>query len=129
MGGVCHIYQALAQLIAHKRNLQLRQPFVLRCLETEFLSLSVSCDAVSSICAAPFTNMCSTRADNNSRKSRLRCGCHFPWCALGRRVAEYIVFRHSGSPFQNFFLAPTLHWVHSFYVVKNFKPSDYLLKK
>jgi hypothetical protein len=26
-------------------------------------------------------NMCSTQADNNSRKLRLRCGCQFPWCA------------------------------------------------
>jgi hypothetical protein len=26
--------------------------------------------------------MCSTRADNNSRKWRLRCGCQFPWWAF-----------------------------------------------
>jgi hypothetical protein len=58
---------------------------MLRCLEIEFLSLPASFFAVSSICAAPFTNMCSTQADNNSRKSRLRCGCQFPWCAPGRR--------------------------------------------
>jgi hypothetical protein len=38
--------------------------------------------AVSSICAAPFSNMCSTQADNNSRKLRLRCGCQFPSCVL-----------------------------------------------
>jgi hypothetical protein len=44
-----------------------------------FLRLSAICVVVSSICAAPFSNMCSTRADNNSRKSRLRCGCQFPW--------------------------------------------------
>jgi hypothetical protein len=37
---------------------------------------------VSSICAAPFSNMWSTQADNNSRKLRLRCGCQFPWCVL-----------------------------------------------
>jgi hypothetical protein len=29
--------------------------------------------------------MGSTKADNNSRKSRLRCGCQFPWFALGLR--------------------------------------------
>jgi hypothetical protein len=55
---------------------------MLRCLEVEFLSLSANCVALSSICAAPFSNMCSTQADNNSRKLRLRCGCQFPWCAL-----------------------------------------------
>jgi hypothetical protein len=54
---------------------------MLRCLEVKFLSLSASCVAVSSICAAPFSNMCSTQADNNSLKLRLRCGCQFPWCA------------------------------------------------
>jgi hypothetical protein len=42
-----------------------------------------NCVSVCSICAAPFSNMCSTQADNNSRKLRLRCGCQFPWCALG----------------------------------------------
>jgi hypothetical protein len=42
----------------------------------------------SSICAAPFSNMCSTQADNNSRKLRLRCGCQLPWCALARRVLD-----------------------------------------
>jgi hypothetical protein len=41
-----------------------------------------NCVAVSSICADPFSNMCSTQADNNSRKLQLRCGCQFPWCAL-----------------------------------------------
>jgi hypothetical protein len=55
---------------------------MLRCLEVEFLSLSMSCVAVSSICAAPFSNMCSTQADNNSRKFWLRCSCKFLWCAL-----------------------------------------------
>jgi hypothetical protein len=55
---------------------------MLRCLEVEFLSLSVSCGAVSSKCSAEFSNMCSTRADNSSRKLRLRCGCQFPWYAL-----------------------------------------------
>jgi hypothetical protein len=43
---------------------------------------SASCVAVSSIFAAPFSNMCSTQADNNFRKLRLRCSCQFPWCAL-----------------------------------------------
>jgi hypothetical protein len=55
---------------------------MLRSLEVEFLSPSASCVAVSSICAAPVSNMCSTQADNSSRKLRLRCGCQFPWCAL-----------------------------------------------
>jgi hypothetical protein len=27
-------------------------------------------------------NMCSTQADNSSRKLRLRCGCQFPRCAI-----------------------------------------------
>jgi hypothetical protein len=37
------------------------------------------------ICAAPFSNMCSTRADNNSRKLRMRCrGRH-----SNRAAAEY----------------------------------------
>jgi hypothetical protein len=56
---------------------------MLRCLEVEFLSLSASCFAVSSICAAQFSNMCST----NSRKLQLRCGCQFPWCATALTVA------------------------------------------
>jgi hypothetical protein len=49
-------------------------------------------NAVSSICAAPFSNMCSTQADNSSGKFRLRCGCQFPWCALAlkRRKREYV---------------------------------------
>jgi hypothetical protein len=29
-------------------------------------------------------NMCSTKADINSRKLRLRCGCQFIWCALAQ---------------------------------------------
>jgi hypothetical protein len=29
---------------------------------------------------------CSTQADNNSRKLRLRCGCQFRWCALALRA-------------------------------------------
>jgi hypothetical protein len=41
--------------------------------------------AVSSIFAAPFTNTCSSQADNKSRKSRFHCGCQFPWCALALR--------------------------------------------
>jgi hypothetical protein len=45
-------------------------------------------NAVSSICAAPFSNMCSTQADNNSRKLRLRCGCQFHWCALALRIGK-----------------------------------------
>jgi hypothetical protein len=61
---------------------------MLRCQEIEFLSLSASCVAASSICAAPFSNMCSTQADNNSLKSRLRCGCQFPWCAFGLRAVS-----------------------------------------
>jgi hypothetical protein len=44
------------------------------------------CVAVTSICATPFTNKCSTQADNSSRKLRLRCGCHFPWRALALRA-------------------------------------------
>jgi hypothetical protein len=36
---------------------------MLRCLEDEFLSLSTRCAAVSSICAAAFSNMCSARAE------------------------------------------------------------------
>jgi hypothetical protein len=52
---------------------------MLCCLEVEFLSLSESCVAVSSICAAPFSNMCSTQADNNSQKLQLPvslvCSC------------------------------------------------------
>jgi hypothetical protein len=34
----------------------------------------------------PFSNMCSTQADNNSRKFRLRFGCQFPWCALALSI-------------------------------------------
>jgi hypothetical protein len=56
---------------------------MLHCLEIEFLGLFASCVTVSSISAASFTSMCSTQADNNSRKSWLRCRCQFPWCALG----------------------------------------------
>jgi hypothetical protein len=37
-----------------------------------------ACVAISSICAAPFSDMCSSQADNSSRKLRLRCGCQFP---------------------------------------------------
>jgi hypothetical protein len=36
----------------------------------------------STTCATPFSNMCSTQADRNSRKFPLRYGCQFPWCAL-----------------------------------------------
>jgi hypothetical protein len=50
---------------------------MLHCRDIEFLSLSVSCVAVSSICAAPFSIMFSTQADNNSRKLWLHC--QFPW--------------------------------------------------
>jgi hypothetical protein len=45
-------------------------------------------NAVFSICVAPFSNMCSTQADNNSWKLRLRCGCHFLWCALALTVKD-----------------------------------------
>jgi hypothetical protein len=46
--------------------------------------------AVSSIYAAPFSNTCSTQADNNFRKLRLRCRCRcqLPWCALTLRRAR-----------------------------------------
>jgi hypothetical protein len=44
--------------------------------------------AVSSICAAPFSNICSIQAGNNSRKLRLRCGCQFPWCTLGLTATQ-----------------------------------------
>jgi hypothetical protein len=44
---------------------------MLRCLEIEFLYLSANYVAVSSIWAAPFSNMCSTRADKNSGKLQL----------------------------------------------------------
>jgi hypothetical protein len=37
--------------------------------------------------ALPLSNMCSTQADNNSRKLRLRCGCQFPWWGLALRVS------------------------------------------
>jgi hypothetical protein len=50
---------------------------MLHCLEIDFLSLCACCVAVSSIRAAPSSNMSSTQADNHSRKFRLRCGCHF----------------------------------------------------
>jgi hypothetical protein len=63
---------------------------MLRCLEVEFLSRSRSCVAVSSICAAPFSNTCSTQADMSSRKLRLRCGCQFPWCALAVNVSSRV---------------------------------------
>jgi hypothetical protein len=54
---------------------------------TEWSSANCGNDnAVSSFCAAPFSNMCSTQADNSSRKFQLRCGCQFPWCALGLTV-------------------------------------------
>jgi hypothetical protein len=42
----------------------------------------------SSICAAPFSNMRSTQADNSSRKLRLRWGCQFPWYAAEDRFAQ-----------------------------------------
>jgi hypothetical protein len=54
-----------------------RRLSMLRCLEIEFLSLSASCVAVSSI-SAPLSNVCSNLADNNSGKFRLRCGCPRP---------------------------------------------------
>jgi hypothetical protein len=63
---------------------------MIRCLEVEFLSLPASCVAVSSICSAALTSMCSTQADNNSRKLRLRCGCQCPWCALAPTVTEMV---------------------------------------
>jgi hypothetical protein len=55
-------------------------------LEVEFLSLTAISVAVSLTGAAPFTNMCSTQADNNSRKSRLLCGCQFLWYAIGLKL-------------------------------------------
>jgi hypothetical protein len=39
--------------------------------------------------------MCSTQADGNSRKLRLRCGCQFPCCALALKVS--IRYRAHGS--------------------------------
>jgi hypothetical protein len=50
--------------------------------QPELIKHVTECVAVSSICAAPFSNMCSTQANKNSRKLRLRCGCQFPWCAF-----------------------------------------------
>jgi hypothetical protein len=73
---------------------------MLRCLEIEFLSLSASCITVSSICAAPFTNMCSTQADYNLGNrgsvavasflgvpSALISGTQFPLKATGPRYS------------------------------------------
>jgi hypothetical protein len=37
----------------------------------------------------PFSNTCSTQADNNSRKLQLRYGCQFPWCALALTTLTY----------------------------------------
>jgi hypothetical protein len=65
---------------------------MLRCLEVDFLSLSASYVVVSSICATPFSNMCSTQADNSSWKLRFHCGCQFPWCALAIRDPSMSVF-------------------------------------
>jgi hypothetical protein len=48
-------------------------------------------NTISSICAAPFSNMCWTQADNSSRKLRLCCGCQFPYCAL---ALKEIVWRY-----------------------------------
>jgi hypothetical protein len=45
---------------------------MLRCLDVEFLSLPSNCIAVSSVYTDPFSNVCSTQADNSSRKLRLR---------------------------------------------------------
>jgi hypothetical protein len=59
---------------------------MLRCLEVEFFSLSASCVAISLLCAAPFSSMCSTQSNTNSRKLRLRYGCQFLWCALALSV-------------------------------------------
>jgi hypothetical protein len=33
--------------------------------------------------------MYSPQTDNKSRKSRLGCGCQFPWCALGLSVSGF----------------------------------------
>jgi hypothetical protein len=58
-------------------------------------------NTISSVCAAPFSNMCSTQADNNSRKLRLRCGCQFSWSALALRPHCYcnrrLPFVHIGN--------------------------------
>jgi hypothetical protein len=43
--------------------------------------------AVSSVCAAHFSSTRSNHSDNNSRKSRLRCRCQFPWCSLALIVS------------------------------------------
>jgi hypothetical protein len=49
-------------------------------------------------CAATFSNMCSTQADKNSRKLRLRCGFQFPWCALaltpGQSACNAVLAKH-----------------------------------
>jgi hypothetical protein len=37
---------------------------------------------------------CSTQADNSSRKLRLRCGCQFPWCALGLKKIYSMALRN-----------------------------------
>jgi hypothetical protein len=47
-------------------------------------------NTVASVSAALFSNMCSTQADNSSRKLRLRCGCHFPWCALALLILIFV---------------------------------------
>jgi hypothetical protein len=69
---------------------------MLSCLEVEFLILSASCVAISTICSVLFSNMCSVHSGNNSRKLRLRCGCQFSWCALAHivRVAPRLVIKH-----------------------------------
>jgi hypothetical protein len=48
-------------------------------------------NTVSSVCAAPFSNICSIQADINSRKLRLRCGCQFPWCSHAQLLASSCV--------------------------------------
>jgi hypothetical protein len=107
--GICHPYQAPAQLSAQKTKLAASSTFrdiphskkksqkhvrtaqtsKLGSNETEKTGLLsclgvvsqsyASCVAVPSICAAPFSSTCSTQSDN-SRK--LRLSCQFPWCTL-----------------------------------------------
>jgi hypothetical protein len=78
---------------------------MLPCLKIEFLSLSASCVAFSSICAATFSNMCSTQDDNSSRKLGLRCGCLFPLCVLALRNIPLASF-----DFLEFVLGFWFHW-------------------
>jgi hypothetical protein len=74
---------------AHQGNWQPQFPRIIISLSwthvTEWRSANWgNCVAVSSICAAQFSNMCSTQADNNSRKLRLPVSlvCPRPNCPI-----------------------------------------------